>query len=50
MRMKRHDIATNGSCCAVAETLGLDRIKQILKETLSEEEATDKKLSQIRRA
>jgi len=46
-KAEHYEIASYGSCCVFAETLGLDRVKQILKETLSEEEAADKKLSQI---
>lgn len=46
-KVEHYEIASYGSCCVFAETLGFDRIKQSLKETLSEEEATDKKLSQL---
>jgi ferritin-like metal-binding protein YciE len=46
-KVEHYEIASYGSCCVFAETLGFDRIKQLLKETLSEEEATDKKLSQL---
>jgi len=46
-KVEHYEIAAYGSCCVFAETLGFDRIKQILKETLAEEEATDKKLSQL---
>jgi ferritin-like metal-binding protein YciE len=46
-KAEHYEIASYGSCCIFAETLGLDRVKQVLKETLAEEEATDKKLSQI---
>ncbi len=46
-KVEHYEIAAYGSCCVFAETLGFDRVKQILKETLAEEEATDKKLSQL---
>jgi len=46
-KVEHYEIAAYGSCCVFAETLGLERVKQLLKETLAEEEATDKKLSQI---
>jgi len=45
--VEHYEIAGYGSCCVFAETLGFDRIKKLLKATLSEEEATDKKLSQL---
>jgi ferritin-like metal-binding protein YciE len=46
-KVEHYEMAAYGSCCVFAETLGFDHIKQLLKETLSEEEATDKKLSQL---
>jgi ferritin-like metal-binding protein YciE len=46
-KVEHYEIASYGSCCVFAETLGFDRVKQILKETLSEEEATDKKLTHL---
>jgi len=46
-KVEHYEMAAYGSCCVFAETLGFDRVKQLLKETLSEEEATDKKLSQL---
>lgn len=46
-KVEHYEIAGYGSCCVFAETLGYDRIKKLLKETLSEEEATDKKLSRL---
>jgi len=46
-KVEHYEIAAYGSCCVFAETLGFDRVKQILKQTLAEEEATDKKLSQL---
>lgn len=46
-KVEHYEMAAYGSCCVFAETLGFDRVKQILKETLAEEEATDKKLSKI---
>jgi ferritin-like metal-binding protein YciE len=46
-KVEHYEIAAYGSCCVFAETLGFDRVKQLLKETLAEEEATDKKLSHL---
>lgn len=46
-KVEHYEIAGYGSCCVFAETLGFDHIQQLLKETLSEEEATDKKLSEL---
>jgi ferritin-like metal-binding protein YciE len=46
-KVEHYEIAGYGSCCVFAETLGFERIKGLLKQTLSEEEATDKKLSQL---
>lgn len=46
-KVEHYEIASYGSACVFAETLGLDNVKQILKQTLAEEEATDKKLSQL---
>jgi len=46
-KAEHYEIASYGSVCVFAETLGLDRIKQLLKQTMAEEEAADKKLTQI---
>lgn len=46
-KVEHYEIAAYGSCCVFAETLGFERVKKLLKETLAEEEATDKKLSQL---
>jgi ferritin-like metal-binding protein YciE len=45
--VEHYEIAGYGSVCVFAETLGFENIKQILKQTLAEEEATDKKLTQL---
>jgi len=46
-KAEHYETASYGSCCVFAEMLGLNLVKQILKETLSEEEAADRKLSHI---
>jgi ferritin-like metal-binding protein YciE len=46
-RVEHYEIAAYGSAIAFAELLGLDSIAKILKQTLSEEAATDKKLTQL---
>lgn len=46
-KVEHYEMAGYGSVCVFAETLGLDSAKQLLKETMAEEEATDKKLTQI---
>ena len=46
-KVEHYEIAAYGSAIAFAELLGLDQISKVLKETLSEEEATDKKLTQL---
>jgi ferritin-like metal-binding protein YciE len=46
-KVEHYEIAGYGSACVFAETLGFENIKQILKQTLAEEEATDKKLTQL---
>jgi len=46
-KAEHYEIASYGSVCVFAETLGLDEIKQLLKQNMAEEEATDKKLTQI---
>ena len=45
--MEHYEIAAYGSAIAFAELLGLDSIAKILKQTLSEEAATDKKLTML---
>jgi ferritin-like metal-binding protein YciE len=46
-RVEHYEIAAYGSAIAFAELLGLDSIAKILKQTLSEEAATDKKLTKL---
>jgi len=46
-KVEHYEIAGYGSVCVFAGMLGLQSVKQLLKENLSEEEATDKKLSQL---
>lgn len=46
-KIEHYEIASYGSVCVFAEMLGFDRVKQILKETMAEEEAADKKLTQL---
>jgi ferritin-like metal-binding protein YciE len=46
-KVEHYEMAGYGSACVFAETLGMDDVKQILKQTMAEEEATDKKLSTI---
>jgi ferritin-like metal-binding protein YciE len=49
-KVEHYEIASYGSACVFAEMLGFSRVKQLLKETMSEEEATDKKLTQLAEA
>lgn len=46
-RVEHYEIAAYGSAIAFAEQLGLKNVSKTLKQTLSEEEATDKKLSEL---
>jgi ferritin-like metal-binding protein YciE len=46
-RVEHYEIAGYGSAIAFAELLGLDNVSKVLKQTLSEEEATDKKLTML---
>lgn len=46
-KVEHYEIAGYGSCCVFAEMLGFENAKQLLKQNLAEEEATDKKLTQI---
>jgi len=46
-KVEHYEIASYGSVCVFAEMLGHGEIKAILKQTMSEEEATDKKLTQL---
>jgi len=46
-KVEHYEMAGYGSACVFAEMLRLAGIKQLLKETMSEEEAADKKLTQL---
>lgn len=46
-RVEHYEIAAYGSACTYAEELGHDQALKLLKQTLSEEERTDKELSKI---
>jgi ferritin-like metal-binding protein YciE len=46
-RVEHYEIAAYGTAIAFAEQLGLDSISEVLKQTLAEEEATDKKLTEL---
>ncbi|MEX2540298.1 MAG: ferritin-like domain-containing protein [Trueperaceae bacterium] len=46
-RVEHYEIAAYGSACTYAEELGHDQALKLLKETLDEEERTDKQLTKI---
>lgn len=46
-KVEHYEIATYGTVCTWAEQLGLDEAKELLGQTLNEEESTDKKLSAL---
>lgn len=46
-RVEHYEIAGYGTARAMAELLGLSKASKLLEQTLKEEEATDKKLTQI---
>jgi ferritin-like metal-binding protein YciE len=46
-KVEHYEMAAYGSVCVFAETLGMDDLKNMLKQTMAEEEATDQKLSRI---
>ncbi len=46
-RVEHYEIAAYGSAIAFAELLGLDTVAKLLKQTLLEEEATDKLLTEL---
>jgi ferritin-like metal-binding protein YciE len=46
-RVEHYEIAAYGSACTYAEELGHDEALRLLKETLDEEERTDKQLTKI---
>jgi ferritin-like metal-binding protein YciE len=46
-KVEHYEIATYGTLCTWAEALGYTKALQLLKQNIDEEEAADKKLSQI---
>lgn len=46
-KVEHYEIASYGTLCQFAATLGLDDAKEILGETLSEEKAADEKLTEV---
>jgi len=46
-KVEHYEIASYGTLCAFAKTLGYDKAGDLLKETLEEEKGADEKLSQI---
>ena len=46
-KVEHYEIAGYGSLCVFAELLGLGNIKQLLKQTMAQEEAADRKLTGI---
>jgi ferritin-like metal-binding protein YciE len=46
-KVEHYEMAGYGSACVFAELLGLSSVKQLLKDNMSEEEAADKKLTQL---
>lgn len=46
-RVEHYEMAAYGTAIAFANQLGLKNVSKVLKQTLAEEEATDKKLSQL---
>jgi ferritin-like metal-binding protein YciE len=46
-KVEHYEIATYGCLATYAQLLGLSEAERLLKQTLAEEEATDKKLSQL---
>lgn len=46
-KVEHYEIASYGTVCTWAEQLGLDDVKELLGQTLNEEETTDKKLSTL---
>jgi len=46
-KVEHYEIASYGSLCAFANTLGLNDAAEILKKILDEEKEADEKLSQI---
>jgi ferritin-like metal-binding protein YciE len=46
-KVEHYEIAAYGSAITFAEMLGLQKVSETLKQTLAEEEATDKKLTDL---
>lgn len=46
-KAEHYEIATYGTLCTLAKQLGLQEAAALLRETLDEEKATDKKLSEL---
>ncbi len=46
-KTEHYEIATYGTLCTWAKTLGYDKALKLLKQNIDEEEAADKKLSQL---
>lgn len=46
-KVEHYEIASYGTVCTWAKTLGLTDVKELLGATLAEEEATDQKLSRV---
>ncbi|WP_164100741.1 YciE/YciF ferroxidase family protein [Candidatus Laterigemmans baculatus] len=46
-KVEHYEIATYGTLCTWAKCLGYDKALELLKQNLSEEEATDKKLTKL---
>ncbi|MBW3598574.1 MAG: ferritin-like domain-containing protein [Planctomycetes bacterium] len=46
-KVEHYEIATYGTLCAWAESLGLDKVAKLLQETLAEEKETDEKLNSL---
>jgi ferritin-like metal-binding protein YciE len=46
-KIEHYEIASYGSLCALAETLGLRQVADLLSETLAEEKRADEKLTKL---
>jgi ferritin-like metal-binding protein YciE len=46
-KVEHYEIASYGSLCAFANTLGMDDVAELLKETLDEEKEADEKLTEV---
>ncbi len=49
-KVEHYEIATYGTLCTWAEALGYDKALKLLKQNIDEEEAADKKLSELAKA